>query len=209
MCGKASQSCAVIDPCAWLRGRGTARYCRGLRAHEQKGARHVLVRADPYSPFATESNCGRGRRLTAACRRLHQRAGGRRAHLCFREVQFGRCCGPDVHLPVGLCTEGTISSGLKGSFSFTATSLIQTVDTPSTSVLLYTGDLTLRTKDGDFTCKDAGAFRTVAEGAVSSVCTIVAGTGAYAGVTGTLQFVGNFSSTTGGVGEYSGSLATP
>jgi hypothetical protein len=116
---------------------------------------------------------------------------------------------PTCTSSVGLCTEGTLTGGLKGTFSFTATSLIQTIDTPTTAVLLYTGDLTVRTKDGEFTCKDAGAFRTVAEGAVSSVCTIVAGTGAYSGVTGTLQFVGNFSSTTGGAGEYSGSLATP
>lgn len=116
---------------------------------------------------------------------------------------------PTCNSPVGLCTEGTLTGGLKGTFSFRGTSVIQTVDTPSTTVVLYTGDLTVRTKDGELMCKDAGALRTIAEGAVSSVCTIVTGTGAYSGVTGTLQFVGNFSSTIGGVGDYTGSLVTP
>ncbi len=113
---------------------------------------------------------------------------------------------PACTSPVGVCTEGTLTGGVKGTFSFTGTSLIQTADTPTTSVLLYTGDIIVRTKDGQFTCKDAGAFRTTGDGAVSSVCTIVGGTGAYAGVSGTLQFVGSFSSTGGGIGDYSGSL---
>jgi hypothetical protein len=117
--------------------------------------------------------------------------------------------GPTCQSPVGLCTDGSLTGGIKGSFSFTGTSLIPTVDTPTTGVVLYTGDLSVRAKDGEFTCKDAGAFRTSGDGAVSSVCTIVSGTGAYSGATGTIQFTGTFSSTSGGNGDYSGTLVFP
>lgn len=117
--------------------------------------------------------------------------------------------GPTCTSSIGLCTQGTLTGGIKGTFFFTATSLIQTADTPTTSVALYTGDIAVRTKDGDFICKDAGAFRTTGDGAVSSVCTIVSGSGAFAGVTGTLQFVGNFSLSSGGVGDFTGSLVSP
>jgi hypothetical protein len=68
--------------------------------------------------------------------------------------------------------------------------------------VLYTGDLSVRTKDGEFICKDAGAFRTTGDGAVSSLCTIVSGTGAYSGATGTIQFTG----ASGGNGDCSGTL---
>jgi hypothetical protein len=117
--------------------------------------------------------------------------------------------GAACQSPIELCTEGSLTGGLKGSFSFTGTSLIQTVDTPTTAVVLYTGDLSVNTKDGEFTCKDAGAFRTTGDGATSSVCTIVSGTGAYAGATGTIQFSGTFSSASGGNGDYSGTLVFP
>jgi hypothetical protein len=115
--------------------------------------------------------------------------------------------GPACVSPVGLCTEGTLLTGaIKGSFSFTATSLIQTVDTPTTGVVLYTGDLVVQATDGAFTCKDAGAVGATEQGPVASVCTIVSGTGAYAGVTGAQRFVGTFSASTGGSGDYTGSL---
>jgi hypothetical protein len=114
--------------------------------------------------------------------------------------------GPACVSPVGLCTEGTLTGAIKASFSLTATSLIRTVDTPTTGVVLYTGDLVVQAKDGVFTCKDAGAVGATGQRPVASVCTIVSGTGAYAGVTGALRFVGTFSASTGGSGDGTGSL---
>ena len=104
--------------------------------------------------------------------------------------------------PVGICTAGTLTGGLNGSFEFTATSLVPTADTPTTSVLLYTGDIVVTTHHGTITCKDAGAFESTGAGAVSSVCHIVSGTGDYSGSTGSIQFVGNFTFEGGGEGEY-------
>ena len=104
--------------------------------------------------------------------------------------------------PVGICTHGTLRGGVNAEFDFTATSLVPTADTAATSVLLYTGDIVLSNQFGTLTCKDAGAFQSAGSGAVSSVCTIVEGTGQYSGATGTIQFVGNFTLPEGGEGEY-------
>lgn len=117
--------------------------------------------------------------------------------------------GPDCISPVGICTAGELTGGLKGTFSFTGTNLIPTTDTPTTGVLLYTGDLVLTTKDGQLFCKDAGAFQTTGAGAVSSVCVIVSGTGGFTGATGTIQFVGTFTFASGGEGEYRASYNVP
>ncbi len=117
--------------------------------------------------------------------------------------------GPDCLSPIALCTRGTLSGVLKGEFFFTATSLVPTADTPTTGVVLYTGDIVLTTKDGTLTCKDAGGFQTVAAGAVSSVCAIVGGTAGLAGASGTIQFVGTFTFADGGDGDYRASVSLP
>jgi hypothetical protein len=66
----------------------------------------------------------------------------------------------------------------------------------------------LTTKDGTLFCKDAGAFRPSGDGAVSSVCAIVSGTGTLAGASGEIQFVGNFTSN-GGTGDYRATISQP
>jgi hypothetical protein len=111
--------------------------------------------------------------------------------------------------PVGICTAGTLTGGLKGSFEFTATSLVPTADTPSTSVLLYTGDIVVHTDGGDLLCKDAGAFESTGDGAVSSVCHITGGTGDFVGAQGQIQFVGTFTFAAGGNGDYRAVLDVP
>ena len=110
---------------------------------------------------------------------------------------------------VGICTEGTLTGALKGIFSFTATSLTPSIDTATTGVVFYTGDLILTTKDGQLFCKDAGAFDGNEPGAVSSVCSISGGTGEFAGVSGTIQFVGTFTLAGGGDGEYRAMITVP
>ena len=110
---------------------------------------------------------------------------------------------------VGICTEGTLTGALKGTFSFTATSLTPSADSPTTGVMFYTGDITLTTRDGVLFCKDAGAFDVNAPGAVSSVCSITGGTGEFAGASGTIQFLGTFTFADGGDGEYRAMLTVP
>jgi hypothetical protein len=46
------------------------------------------------------------------------------------------------------------------------------------------------------------------DGAVSSVCAIVSGTGTLAGASGEIQFVGNFTSN-GGTGDYRATISQP
>ena len=111
--------------------------------------------------------------------------------------------------PVGICTAGTLTGGVNGTFVFTATSLQPTADTPTTGVLLYTGDIVLTTRFGTLTCKDAGAFESTGSGAVSSVCAVVGGTGNLTGAAGTVQFVGNFTFEGGGEGEYRAVIDVP
>lgn len=116
--------------------------------------------------------------------------------------------GPTCTSPVGLCTQGALTGGLKSTFTFSATSLTPTADTPATGVVSYTGDITMQLKGGSLLCKDSGAFQTTGPGAVASVCVIVGGTGAFAGATGVIQFVGTFTSTGGGEGDYRGTVST-
>ena len=110
---------------------------------------------------------------------------------------------------VTICTHGTLTGGLNGEFDFTATSLSPTIDSATTSVLTYTGDIEITSRDGTLFCKDAGAFQSVDPGAVSSVCTIVGGTGDYTGATGYIQFVGTFTFADGGDGEYRAVINVP
>lgn len=98
--------------------------------------------------------------------------------------------GPTCTSPVGLCTAGEFRGGIRGSFEFSATGLIPTVDTPTTGVVLYTGDLRIHTKDGDLFVKDAGAF-SPGSGDVASVSTIIGGS-ALLGAAGSIRISGIF-----------------
>ena len=98
--------------------------------------------------------------------------------------------------PVDLCTIGRFRGDIRGEFVFTATSLNPTAnpDFALTSVAFYTGDLVLRTKDGDLMIKDAGAFNIApnSNGDFGSVQTVVEGTGDFVGATGRIRMEGVF-----------------
>src|SRR5262245_14255610 len=114
--------------------------------------------------------------------------------------------GPDCLSPVDQCATGTYKGSIKGTNVFTGSSVIQTVDTPTTSVILLTGDNVIQTRNGTLITKDAIALHT-GTGKVAEVDTIVGGTGEWAGVTGVLQAVGTFTPT-GGEGRYTGEFCT-
>jgi hypothetical protein len=103
---------------------------------------------------------------------------------------------------------------LKGEARFTASAIIQTADTPTTSVVFVTGDTLvidakLEDKQGTLLIKDAAAFRTVGEGDLVDIQTIIAGTGDLVGATGTLRIRGNFSAATGGSSSFEGTICMP
>lgn len=110
--------------------------------------------------------------------------------------------------PVSLCATGTLSQGLKGTFTSTASSSTTTADTPTTGVIVVTSDVTISTKSGTIACKDAMALQTTGDDARSSVCAITAGTGVYAGASGYLQFAGTGDGLSG-AGTYTGRVTLP
>lgn len=117
--------------------------------------------------------------------------------------------GPACASPVGICAAGVYKGGIKASSVFTGSSLLQTVDTPTTAVVLLTGD-NLLTSDADtLQTKDAIVLRTSGAGEFAEVDTAVAGTGQWAGVTGVLRAQGTFTLAAGGSGDYVGELCTP
>lgn len=117
------------------------------------------------------------------------------------EVVFGDDCPAAASK---ICAIGSAKGMLKGSFSFGVTSLIQTVDTPTTNAVVFTGDATLEMKNGSITCKSAGTVQTTGEGPLAGLCVVTAGTGEWAGATGYLQVTGTFTFGAGAAGEFRG-----
>lgn len=93
--------------------------------------------------------------------------------------------GPACASPVGLCIAGDYRGDVRGPFAGAATSLVPTADTPATGVVLFTSTSTIDARiagySGTLAIRNAGAFRTVAEGSIVDVQTIVGGTGDFTG----------------------------
>jgi len=114
--------------------------------------------------------------------------------------------GPACTSSVGICATGVYRGGIEGESLFIASSVIQTVDTPTTSVILVTGDNTISSPDGDVFTKDAITLQTTGDGAFAEVDVLVGGIGEWLGATGTLTATGTFSATEGGSGRYEGEV---
>ena len=105
---------------------------------------------------------------------------------------------------IGLCTAGRLDGTINGDFVFTADRL-EPSDTPG--VLFYTGHIVVQTSRGEVTCQDAGAFGVSGAGPVADICTIVGGTGDWAGVTGHIRIHGTFTFAEGGFSHYEGLIS--
>jgi hypothetical protein len=119
--------------------------------------------------------------------------------------------GPACTSPVGVCTAGRLTGGIQGTFVFTAKTLTPTADTPATGVMLYTGEIVIRTARGEIRVKDAGAINYTAGGTgdVGASSTIVGGTGHNTGISGRLRIAGTFTPDAGGRSEYHGYIVLP
>jgi hypothetical protein len=111
--------------------------------------------------------------------------------------------------PVGVCSRGTISGNLAGTIAFTGTSLITTVDSPTTGVAVMTGDNRITTPDGVLVTKDAIVLRNGGAGDFAEVITIMGGTGKWIGATGYINATGIFDFAHGGTGTSTGEICTP
>jgi hypothetical protein len=123
------------------------------------------------------------------CKQVHGRV--------VATVTTENCPSPSL-----LCTAGTITGGgpLNGATTFTALALapgagLSPVVPPTT--LSYTGDFTITTKRGQLVLRDVGIADFVAA-AFTEIDTITAGTGSFAGSTGTWFISGEI--TGGGTG---------
>jgi hypothetical protein len=111
--------------------------------------------------------------------------------------------------PVGVCSTGTLRGDLAGTFSFTGTSLIPTVDSPTTGVFVLTGDNQITTSDGTLVTKDAIVWRNGGRGDFAEVDTVIAGTGKWSGATGYINAIGFFDFAKGGTADYTGEVCIP
>jgi hypothetical protein len=104
--------------------------------------------------------------------------------------------------PVGLCTAGTIGSGLlAGTTRFTVLTL---APGPSPYDLVYTGELVITTRSGSVTVRDYGVFNQ-ATGQYFELQQIVSGTRRFKDATGALTSSG-LGSTTGFSGTLTGTV---
>lgn len=117
--------------------------------------------------------------------------------------------GPACTSPVGICATGVYKGDIKATSVFTGTSVVPTADTPTTAVVLVTGDNQFTTRGGTLQTKDAIVLRTTGAGDFAEVDTIVGGTGQGAGASGVLRAQGRFTATAGGGGDYVGEVCTP
>jgi hypothetical protein len=74
--------------------------------------------------------------------------------------------GAECQSPAGLCGVGTSIGGLSGASMFTASSAVPSADTPTTGVVVVTGDFSLETRDGTLFTKDAIVLRTIGGGSL-------------------------------------------
>ncbi len=130
------------------------------------------------------------------CRRVH-------SHL-FIEAEAVPTCGS----PIGLCATATLQGSLKAVGAFVGTSVVTTPDTPTTAVIVVTGDNHYQTATGDFFTKDAILLSTVGAGEFSEVDVVVGGTGAWAGASGVLTATGTFANGAG-AGFIEGQICVP
>jgi hypothetical protein len=118
--------------------------------------------------------------------------------------------GPGCTSPVGLCITGRYQGDITGPFAGQATALLPTADTPTTGVILFTSDSTIDARVGHRTgtliIKNSGAFRTIADGSIVDLQTIVGGTGDFTGATGALRAEGTFTTADGGRSRYTGTI---
>jgi len=114
--------------------------------------------------------------------------------------------GDACHSPLGLCTSGTLTGGLAGTFFYTADSLVVL---PDGITGVFDGTIVLQTKHGIITEHDHTTAN-LQTGQLVDVITILSGTDHWAGATGTLNLVGSFDFATGvGASTYTGTVYLP
>jgi hypothetical protein len=115
--------------------------------------------------------------------------------------------------PVGLCIAGTYYGAIRGPFEGAATTLVETADTPTSTVRLFTSDSSISAsvagREGTLLIKNAGAFTGNPDGSIVDLQTIVGGTDELAGASGSLRASGTFMFPDGGSSHWTGVVCLP
>ena len=109
-------------------------------------------------------------------------------------------CAPNESPFLGICTEGTIASGLLAGSTRFAVQMMTGTDTS----VMYRGVLTVTTRSGTVEIRDHGILNPMT-GAFSEIEQVVSGTGRFKHLTGTLVSQG-FQTATGFSGTLVGTL---
>jgi len=105
-----------------------------------------------------------------------------------------------------LCTSGTISGSLSGSFDYTMASMTATADP---NVFILTGSFVVVTLAGSVTANDTTLWD-VSTGVFTDMGRFTGGSGAYSGAAGKIVIVGVFDIVAGtGQSTYTGKIETP
>lgn len=111
------------------------------------------------------------------------------------KVRLAPVSGAECTSPVGMCFAGELTGGLNGTAFTTATSITPTVDTPQTSVVLFTADSVVTTHRGTLDLKETVLLQTEG-GEFSELSMVVGGTGRWEDADGVFRVDGNFDGST-------------
>jgi hypothetical protein len=170
----------------------------GMRFHQVPG---ILVQLISALVFIGSLSAGAVAASAAGCKLV-------RGHLEETLVT-----GPACSSPVGLCTIARMFGAVQGEAQFTASAIIPSADTPTTSVVFVIGDTVIVDAKvaghrGTLIVKNAAAFRATGTGDLADAQTVIGGTEDLAGATGSLRISGDFVETAGS-STYEGVICLP
>lgn len=117
--------------------------------------------------------------------------------------------GPPCASVILLCTDGHLGGDLDGSYAFEMNSLAPALAPAHPTMLVFTGASHITTALGEMEGSDVGRMEYTAAGPTpfTTIVELVSGSGAYAGVSGTIVAKGHldFAAQTA-VGAYTGAL---
>ena len=139
------------------------------------------------------------------------------SHRCFSvrgEFDEHAVGPPSCVSPVNFCFGGTYSGNISGPFSGFAITLTAAADPEVSNVMLFNSRSQIQARvrglEGTLTIRNAGSFETDGEGNIVDLQSIIGGTGALTGASGSLRASGFFDPVTAsGTSSYEGTVCLP
>jgi hypothetical protein len=126
----------------------------------------------------------------------------------FSEIVTEFPNGDPCPSPIGFCTVGRFTGGIRGKFTFVGENLVANPDLENPLVQFTTGVMELTLKKGTLTLRDASAVSFDTDGLFGGLQTITSGTGKFSETSGRFSTFGVFDE--GCVScKYKGKICTP